>query len=206
MTVNQKALPRLNAFLCLEFNDLVAKVLNSKQRYTWSFWMHIVGFQKMNTELENFKFQLNQVKEAIKNDCENKELLKLKHDLEELISLYTSSEIVVPNKITDTRKDTTASASNSRISINNSLPTSKPIKKHEATRQNPPIEKEIVLGDIKDTKKKSRVQKKKKEIKPSKSVLEWQSFSRKHVQKPIITEVKKEKYTENVVKKRHEWK
>ena len=167
--------------------------------------MPIAGFQKMNTELENFKFQLNQVKEAIQNDGENKELLKLKYDLEELISLYTTAEIAVPSKIADIRNDPTASANNASIATNNSLPISKSIKKHEATRKNLPIEKEIVLGDIKDAKKK-RVQKKKKEIKPSKSVLEWQSFSKKHVQKPIINDVKMEKYTENVVKKRHEWK
>lgn len=50
------------------------------------------------SDLENYKFQRDQVKEALEQDPENEELIKLLKDLEELIDLYSQIPTTQPKE------------------------------------------------------------------------------------------------------------
>ncbi|KAJ8329211.1 hypothetical protein BDV3_003242 [Batrachochytrium dendrobatidis] len=61
-------------------------------------------------ELENYQFQLDQVNEALKRDPTNEELLKLSHDLAEVVSLFQlqTSAALLPSPATSTNPASSA--------------------------------------------------------------------------------------------------
>ncbi|KAJ3403167.1 hypothetical protein HDV05_008039, partial [Chytridiales sp. JEL 0842] len=61
-------------------------------------------------ELSQYKFQLEQVQDALAKDPSNKELLKLESDLKELITLYTS---LVPPEPSKPKQEPPSSSSSS---------------------------------------------------------------------------------------------
>jgi survival-of-motor-neuron-related-splicing factor 30 len=80
-------------------------------------------------ELGQYKFQLEQVEEALQKDPDNKELQKLQHDLTELITLYSS---LVP----DTTATTTTSSS---AAVSTSTSSSKGNNKRPAPTDDSPL-------------------------------------------------------------------
>ena len=171
----------------------------------------------MDSELEEYKFQLSQVKEALEKDPENDDLLKLETHLNELIQLLIQcaepEALIVakePVKPLNTKEPTASSPIKAQPKLNNPYldqkePSPKPKPQHfhkQTTKQS----NEVVLGDITDPKpSKIHKKKKKKEVKPQKSVVEWQKFTKKH---PNLIKTREEttKFTENTTQKRHEWK